>query len=145
MVAAGVEEDTWEWLPVIGVGDSSCWLLLPNTLLFPSFSPSPFSPGLSGTGLAKGFGEPSTDGFSLNSDLAAWGGDEPVTVRVGGGKKEVLAAGRRGPPSLPGAPNDEGRSPPLEVTLGPESVWEDSLDGARIGRCSQDSLEPHEA
>ncbi|MPC11253.1 hypothetical protein E2C01_003914 [Portunus trituberculatus] len=63
-----------------------------------------------------GFGEPSTEGFSLNSDLAAWGGDEPVTVRVGGGKKEVPAAGRTGPPSLPDAPREEGLSTPLEAS-----------------------------
>lgn len=43
-----------------------------------------------------------------------------MTVRVGGGKKEVLAAGRRGPPNLPEGPSEGDRSPPLEVTLGPE-------------------------
>lgn len=68
---------------------------------------------------AKGFAAPSTDGFSLNSDLAVWGGDEPVTVRVGVGKKGAPAAGLIGPPSLPDVPREGGRSIPLEVTLGP--------------------------
>lgn len=145
MVAAGVD-GAWPWLPLTGGVASSCWVLLPPAArLLPSLPTSGFSPGLSGTGLAKGFGEPSTEGFSLNSDLAAWGGDEPVTVRVGGGKKEEPAAGRRGPPSLPDAPREEGLSTPLEVTLEPVSVWEDSREGARMGRCSQDSVEPQEA
>lgn len=68
---------------------------------------------------AKGFGGPSTDGFSLNSDLVVCGGDEPVTVRVGAGKKGPPAAGLTGPPILPAAPSEGGRSIPLEVPLGP--------------------------
>lgn len=142
MVTCGVEDDTWHWLLVtVGVA-SSCLVLLSNTLVLDSFTVSAFSPGLSGTDFAKGFGGPSTDGFSLNSDLAVCGGDEPVTVRVGVGKKGPPAAGLTGPAILPVAPSEGGRSIPLEVPLGPESVWEESLDGARMGRCSHDSVEP---
>lgn len=52
-----------------------------------------------------------------------------MTVRVGVEKKGAPAAGLTGPPSLPGAPSEGGRSIPLEVTLGPARKKEMDLNG----------------
>lgn len=81
---------------------------------------------------AKGLEGPSTDGFSLNSDLAVCGGDEPVTVRVGVGKNGAPIAGLTGPPSLAGAPSEGGRSIPLEETLEPAREQITNLNGEQL-------------
>lgn len=67
--------------------------------------------------MANGLADPDkTDGFSLNADLAACGGDELVTVKVGGVKR--LAPERLVPPDRP-EPRVEGRMTdnPLELTF----------------------------